>query len=84
MGVTLVAQSLGVPMPYAIGSNQRYKTVEQFMHDHPGQVKNMVGHSKCTAVIDVYKKNNPSFTGKARIYSTPYVDPMGLERLKDV
>jgi hypothetical protein len=54
------------------------------MRDHPGAVKNMVGHSKGTAVIDVYKKNNPDFAGKARLYSTPYVDPMGREYLKDV
>jgi hypothetical protein len=84
MGIPLTAQSLGVPMPHAIESNQRYKTLDQFMCDHPGAVKNMVVHSKGTAVIDVYKKNNPDFGAKARIYSAPYVDLMGLERLKDV
>jgi hypothetical protein len=84
MGLPLIAQTLGVPMPYSIEENQRYKTVEQFMRDHPGSVKNMVGHSKGSAVIDVWKKNNPEFTGKARIYSTPYADPMGKEAAKDV
>jgi hypothetical protein len=84
MGLPLVAQRLGVPMPYAIESNARYKTLEQFMRDHPGEVKNMVGHSKGSAVIDVFKKNNPDFAGKARLYSTPYDDPAGLEYLKDV
>jgi hypothetical protein len=84
MGIPLLAQSVGIPMPYAIESNARYATVEQFIRDHPGQVKNMVGHSKGSAVIDVYKKNNPDFAGKARLYSTPYADPMGREYLKDV
>jgi hypothetical protein len=53
------------------------------MKDHRGQVKNMVGHSKGAAVVDVWKKNNADFAGKARIYSTPYADPMGKEYLKD-
>ena len=70
-------------MPYSIEENQRYKTVEQFMRDHPGSVKNVVGHSKGSAVIDVWKKNNPEFTGKAREYSTPYEDILGREKLKD-
>ena len=61
MGIPLVVQAMGVPMPYAIESNQRYKTLDQFMRDHPGAVKNMVGHSKGSAVVDVYKKNNPDF-----------------------
>jgi hypothetical protein len=84
MGIPLVAQSVGIPLPYNIESNQRYKTLEQFMKDHGGQVKNMVGHSKGAAVVDVWKKNNTDFAGKARIYSTPYADPMGREYLKDV
>jgi hypothetical protein len=84
MGVPLVAQSMGIPLPYSIESNKRYQTLEQFMKDHGGQVKNMVGHSKGGAVVDVYKKNHTDFAGKARIYSTPYADPMGREYLKDV
>ena len=83
MGIPLIAQSVGIPLPYNIESNQRYQTLEQFMKDHGGQVKNMVGHSKGAAVVDVYKKNNTDFAGKARIYSTPYADPMGKEYLKD-
>jgi hypothetical protein len=83
MGLPLVAQSVGIPLPYDIQSNQRYKTLEQFMREHPGQVKNMVGHSKGAAVVDVWKKNNTDFRGKARIYSTPYADPSGKEYLKD-
>jgi hypothetical protein len=43
-----------------------------------------VGHSKGGAVIDVFKKNNPDFAGKARLYSTPYEDVLGREKLKDV
>jgi hypothetical protein len=81
MGLPLVAQSVGIPLPYNIKSNQRYQ--KQFMRDHGGQVKNMVGHSKGAAVVDVWKKNNTDFAGKARIYSTPYADPMGKEYLKD-
>jgi hypothetical protein len=84
MGIPLLAQSVGIPMPYAIHTNDRYTTLEQYMKDNGGQVKNMVGHSKGSAVIDVYKKNNPEFAGKARLYSTPYEDPMGKEYLKDV
>jgi hypothetical protein len=84
MGLPLVAQSVGIPMPYAIDSNARYKTLEQFMRDHPGEVRNMVGHSKGGAVIDVWKKANPDFAGKARLYATPYEDVMGREKLKDV
>jgi hypothetical protein len=84
MGLPLVAQSVGIPLPYNIESNRRYQTLEQFMKDNGGQVKNMVGHSKGAAVVDVWKKNNTNFAGKARIYSTPYADPMGKEYLKDV
>jgi hypothetical protein len=40
------------------------------MRDNPGEVRNMVGHSKGSAVIDVYKKNNPEFAGQARLYAT--------------
>jgi hypothetical protein len=67
-----------------IEANQRYKTLEKYMQDHPGTVKNMVGHSKGAAAVDIYKKNTPDFTGKARIYSTPYEDVLGREKLKDV
>jgi hypothetical protein len=84
MGIPLLAQSVGIPMPYAIHTNDRYLELEQYMKDHGGEVKNMVGHSKGSAVIDVWKKNNPDFAGKARLYSTPYADPMGREYLKDV
>ena len=83
IGLPLIAQSVGIPLPYNIESNQRYQTLEQFMRDHRGQVKNMVGHSKGAAVVDVWKKNNADFAGKARIYSTPYADPLGREYLKD-
>jgi hypothetical protein len=83
MGVPLAAQSVGIPLPYNIESNERYKTLEAFMREHPGQVKNFVGHSKGAAVIDVFRKNHPDAPGKARIYSTPYADPMGKEYLKD-
>ena len=83
MGLPLIAQSVGIPLPYNIESNQRYQTLEQYMKDHGGQVKNMVGHSKGAAVVDVWKRNNADFAGKARIYSTPYADPLGREYLKD-
>jgi hypothetical protein len=84
MGLPLLAQSVGIPLPYAIESNARYKILGQYMHDQPGQVKNLVGHSKGGAVIDVFKKNNPDFAGKARLYSRPYEDVLGHEKLKDV
>jgi hypothetical protein len=46
----------------------------------------MVGHSKGSAVIDVWSKRNPEFAqggGRSRLYATPYDDPAGLEYLKD-
>ena len=48
-----------------------------------GQVKNMVGHSKGAAVIDVWMKNHPEFEGKNRLYATPYEDVLGKEAYKD-
>jgi hypothetical protein len=57
MGIPLAAQSVGIPLPYSIESNQRYKTLQQYMKDHSGQVKNMVGtaralqSSMCTRTI---------------------------------
>jgi len=78
-----VARALGLGARYRIEDNRRYQQVEQFLREHPGEVKNMVGHSKAAAVIDVYKKNHPEFTGKARLYSTPYEDVLAKEGIKD-
>ena len=83
MGIPLVARALGLNARYNIEDNKRYQAVEQFLRDHPGAVKNMVGHSKAAAVIDVFKKNHPEFAGKARLYSTPFEDPLAKEGLKD-
>jgi hypothetical protein len=62
-------------LPYNIESNRRYQTLDQFTRDHPGQVKNMVGHSKGAAVVDVWKKNNADCGGKA--YGTARVSLEG-------
>jgi hypothetical protein len=43
----------------------------------------MVGHSKGSAVIDVWTKNHPDWQGKTRLYATPYEDPLGKEEWKD-
>jgi hypothetical protein len=53
------------------------------MKANPGKVKNMVGHSKGSAVIHQWKENNPDFKGKARLYSTPYDDLAGQEKIKE-
>ena len=53
------------------------------MKAHPGEVKNMVGHSKGAAVIDVWMKDHPEWTGKARLYGTPYEEVLGKEKWKD-
>jgi hypothetical protein len=82
MGIPLISRVLGSDARYNIEDNERYRTLEQFMKDHPGQVKNMVGHSKGAAVIHAYRENN-GLPGKARLYSTPYEDPLAKEGLKD-
>ena len=79
MGVPLVANALGVPMPYMIEENDRYKQLDSFIKMHPGQVKNLVGHSKGSAVIHTWMKNNPDFKGESRLYATPYEDVYGKE-----
>ena len=83
MGVPLVEKMLGLPSDYKIEDNERYKQIDDFMKAHPGEVKNMVGHSKGGAVIDVWMKNHPEFGGKSRLYGTPYEDILGKEEWKD-
>ncbi len=82
MGVPLVANALGMQTPYAIEENERYKQLDNFMKLHPGQVKNLVGHSKGAAVIHTWMKNNPDFKGQSRLYATPYEDVLGQEKAK--
>ncbi len=43
----------------------------------------MVGHSKGSAVVDVWMKNHPDFGGKSTLYATPYEDVLGKEEWKD-
>jgi len=83
MGVPLISNALGLPMSYAIEDNERYKELDEFMKSHPGQVKNLVGHSKGSAVIHAWMKNNPEFTGQSRLYATPYEDVFGKESIKN-
>jgi hypothetical protein len=71
------------PTQFDVSKQGRYKEVEAFMKANPGKVKNMVGHSKGSAVIDQYMREHPEFKGKARIYSTPYDDLTGREKIKD-
>ncbi len=83
MGVPLIANTFGIQAPYAIEDNERYKQLDSFMKLHPGQVKNLVGHSKGAAVIHTWMKNNPDFKGQSRLYATPYEDILGKEKAKN-
>ena len=87
-GVPLVGKILDLdllaPTTYDVTQMDRYKQLDQFIKDNPDKVKNLVGHSKGSAVIDQWMKNNPDFKGKARLYSTPYDDPLGKEKAKDM
>ena len=68
---------------YDVSQMGRYQELDAFVNENPGAVKNLVGHSKGGAVIDACMKNNHEFSGQARLYSTPYDDPLGKERAKD-
>ena len=75
--------TLANPTVFDVSSQDRYKQLDAFMKANPGKVKNMVGHSKGSAVVDQYMREHPEFQGKARIYSTPNDDLMGREKIKD-
>lgn len=66
-----------------VSKQDRYIQLDTYMKANPGKVKNFVGHSKGSAVIDQWLRDNPEFKGKARLYSTPYDDPLGKEKIKD-
>ncbi len=66
MGVPLAEKMLGLPSEYSIEENERYKQLDDFIKAHPGQIQNLVGHSKGSAVIDVWMKNHPEFGRKSR------------------
>jgi hypothetical protein len=87
-GVPLVKKILDLdllaPTTYDVTQMDRYKQLDQFIKDNPDKVKNFVAHSKGSAVVDQWMKNNPDFKGKARLYSTPYDDPLGKEKIKDM
>lgn len=80
-GPPLVANALGIKAPYPVEKHERYSQVENFVEEHPGQVKNMVGHSKGGAVVHRYMQNHPEFKGSSRLYATPYEDVLGTERI---
>ena len=86
-GIPLVKKivdfDLIAPTKYDVTQMDRYKQLDQFIKDNPDKVKHLVGHSKGSAIIDQWMKNNPDFNGKARLYSTPYDDPLGKEKAKD-
>lgn len=82
MGVPLIAQAFGIPLPYSIEDNARYTELDNFMKEHPGMVKNFVGHSKGSAVIHRWMQNHPEFTGQSRLYATPYEDVLGKDAIK--
>ena len=64
MGVPIIQKMLGMPSKYSIEENDRYKQIDEFVKAHPGQVKNMVGHSKGSAVVDVWMKTTRILEGK--------------------
>ena len=70
------------PTSYDVTQMERSKGLNQFIKDNPGKVLNFVAHSKGSAVVDQWMKNNPDFSGKARLYSVPYDDPLGKEKAK--
>ena len=75
--------TLANPTQFDVSQEDRYKQVDAFMKANTGKVKNMVGHSKGSAVVDQYMREHPEFQGKARVYSTPNDDLMGREKIKD-
>ena len=83
MGAPLIQKMLGMPSDYSIEENERYQQIDEFVKAHPGQVKNMVGHSKGSAVVDVWMKNHPDSGGKSRLYATPYEHVFGKEEWND-
>ena len=82
MGVPLIENALGIPSTYKIEENERYTQLDNFIKMHPGQVKNLVGHSKGAAAIHTWMQNNPAFKGESRLYATPYEDILGKEKAK--
>ena len=80
-GPPLVANALGIKAPYPIEQHGRYGELEKFMEEHPGEVKNLVGHSKGSAVVHRWMQKNPQFKGSSRLYATPYEDVAGLENV---
>ena len=83
MGVPLIKKMMGMPSDYSIEENERYEQLDDFVKANPGKVKNMVAHSKGSAVVDKWMKNHPEFGGKSRLYATPYEDVLGKEKWKD-
>jgi hypothetical protein len=71
------------PTKFDVSQQDRHKQLDAFMKANPGKVKNMVGHSKGSAVIENSIRNNPDYKGQSRLYSTPYDDILGREKMKD-
>ena len=46
------------PTQFDVSQEDRYKQLDAFMKANPGKVKNMVGHSEGSAVIDNWIRNN--------------------------
>ena len=77
---TILDPDLLAPTTYDVTQMDRHKQLDQFIKYNLGKVRNLAGHSKASAVIDQWMKSNPDFKGKARLYSTPYDDPLGEEK----
>ena len=69
--------------PFNIEDTKTHKALDQYMKDNPGEVKNYVAHSKGASVVEKWMENHPEWTGHARLYGAPHVDPIGSEAAKD-
>ncbi len=57
--------------------------MNEFVKDHPGQIKNMVGRTTGAAVMEFCMKNNYELERKSRLYERPSEDVLGKEEWKD-
>lgn len=69
--------------PFDIEGTEVYQRFDQYMKDHPGEIKNLVAHSKGASVAETWMEKHPEFTGHARLYGTPHIDVIGSENFKD-
>ena len=69
--------------PNNIEDTKMYKALDQYMQNNPGQVDNIVAHSKAGSVVEKWMANHPEWQGHARLYGTPHIRPIGSGKFKD-